>query len=69
MRKIPFQKNVDGQAAMEYLIVLGLMTVIALTAFRTMVPTALEKTKGHFNAAAVNIIGDLPDSHAGGPWP
>lgn len=58
-----------GQTAMEYLILLGIMTVIALTAFQTLVPDAVSRTNGHFNVAAVNIVGDLPQTSIGGPWP
>jgi len=69
MKNITFRRLLDGQAAMEYLILLGLMTVIALTAFRTMVPTAVQETTGHFEIASTNIVGDLPTTHTGGPFP
>jgi Flp pilus assembly pilin Flp len=58
-----------GQTAMEYLILLGIMTVIALTAFQTLVPDAVSRTNGHFNVAAANIVGGLPQTSIGGPWP
>ena len=53
---------------MEYLILLGIMTVIALTAFQTLLPNVVVRTNGHFNVAAANIVGDLPDSLMAGPW-
>ena len=58
-----------GQTAMEYLILLGIMTVIALTAFKTLVPDAVSYTNGHFNIAAGNIVGEPPKVNIGGPWP
>lgn len=58
-----------GQVAMEYLIVLGLLTVIALTAFRTLVPSSVQETSGHFRAAGQNIVGDLPKTNIQGDVP
>ncbi len=54
---------------MEYLILLGLMTVIALTAFRTMLPAALSEVNGHFTIAATNIVGNQAQTSMTGPWP
>ena len=54
---------------MEYLIVLGLLTVIALTAFRTLLPNAVEETDGHFREAAVNIVGNTATTGINGPFP
>lgn len=67
VRNRPFRRS--GQTAMEYLIILGIMTVIALTAFRTLVPDAVSYTNGHFNVAVINIAGEQPQVSIGGPWP
>lgn len=64
--KLSLQK---AQTAMEYLILLGLMTVIALTAFRTMLPAALSEVNGHFTIAATNIVGNQAQTSMTGPWP
>ena len=61
--------DIRGQTALEYLILLGLMTVIALTAFRTMIPTAVQQTNGHFGVAAQNIVGNVPITDIEGPFP
>lgn len=60
-----------GQTAMEYLLLLGIMVVIALTAFRNLLPQAYIKTNQHFNIALINLAGPPPSSFAGlgGPFP
>ncbi len=58
-----------GQAAMEYLLMLGVMVVIALTAFRTMIPAAVNETEGHFNLSVTNIIGNVARTSISGPFP
>lgn len=62
-------KRNQGQAAMEYLLSLGALVVVALIAFRTLVPTAVMETNGHFTGGAINIVGDAPKANVGGPWP
>lgn len=58
-----------GQSALEYLLLLGVMVVIALTAFRVMLPDAFIRTNGHFSNASTQIIGHLPKTYRGGPFP
>lgn len=62
---------IAGQTAIEYLLVLGIMVVIALTAMRNLLPQAYIKTNQHFNIAMTNLVGPAPDSLAGvgGPFP
>ncbi len=56
---------------MEYLLLLGIMVVIALTAFRNLLPQAFIQTNAHFDIAATNIIGPVPTrgAHMAGPFP
>ncbi len=56
---------------MEYLLLLGIMVVIALTAFRTLLPQAFLQTNAHFDISVVNIIGNqsAPNAHMVGPFP
>ena len=61
--------KISAQAAIEYLILLGVMVVIALTAFRTMVPSAQQETNLAFAAASANIIGNAAITSKNGPWP
>ena len=72
MRNLIFRlKFKKGQAALEYLLMLGLLTVIALTAFHTMVPTAVRLTNGHYLQAAGDIVNGVSSTGAGvgGPFP
>ncbi len=57
MRRRNDYKKDPGQAAMEYLLILGVMTAIALIAFRTMLPVARQETNLYFNAVAANFYG------------
>jgi len=59
----------SAQAAMEYLILLAVMVVIALTAFRTLVPGAQSETNQAFIGASANIIGNVAKTSIDGPWP
>jgi hypothetical protein len=62
--------KISAQAAMEYLILLGVMVVIALTAFRTLVPGAQSETNQAFTSASANIIGPNAElkTSVGSPW-
>lgn len=57
MRRRNDYKKDPGQAAMEYLLILGVMTAIALVAFRTMLPVARQETNSYFNAVTTNLLG------------
>ena len=72
MQKFPRQNKAiehGGQTAIEYLLLLSVMVILALTAFRTMLPEVLVKTNGHFGNAVTNMVGDLPASSVNGPFP
>lgn len=56
MKRKNYKKDL-GQTAMEYLLILGVMTAIALVAFRTMLPVARQETNLYFNAVTTNLLG------------
>lgn len=58
-RRNDYKKD-PGQAAMEYLLILGVMTAIALIAFRSMLPVARQETNLYFNAVTANFYGPMP---------
>ena len=62
-------KKINGQVAIEYMILLGLMVVIALTAFRTLLPGMRGETELAFNGGAANIVGNVARTSETGPWP
>lgn len=72
MPKIYCQNKVNfqaGQTVMEYLLLLAVMAVLALTAFHTMLPEVYIKTNGHFSNVVTNMVGDLPNPSETGPFP
>lgn len=58
-----------GQTAMEYLLLLATMTIIALVATRNMLPDAVQQVNGHFNLALTNFVGSAPKTSMTGPFP
>ena len=58
-----------GQAAMEYLILLGVMTIIALLAFKNLLPLSIVETNSRFTEASKNIIGNAAKTTRDGPFP
>ncbi len=72
MQKVFLQNKVvdrSGQTAMEYLLLLAVMVVLALTAFRTMLPEVFYRTNGHVGNAITNMVGDVPKTSIIGPFP
>ncbi len=74
MPKICYHNNVyrkSGQSAMEYLLLLGVMVVIALSAFHnnTMLSEVFIRTNGHFVNASAAIVGNIANPSVGGPFP
>jgi len=53
-----------AQTAIEYLIVLGVTTSIALVGFRYFVPKARDKGEGFYNQAVINLFGPPPNMSA-----
>ncbi len=56
---------------MEYLLLLGVMVVIALSAFHnnTMLSEVFIRTNGHFVNASAAIVGNIANPSVGGPFP
>ena len=52
-------KNQKGQNAIEYLLLLGVATAIALVGFKTLLPKVNESSELYFNRS-VNAILDTP---------
>ena len=48
---------------------LGLMVIIALTSFRTLVPAAQNEANMAFNGASAGIMGNVAKTAINGPWP
>ena len=48
---------------------LGLMVIIALTSFRTLVPAAQNEANMAFNGASAGIMGNVAKTSINGPWP
>ncbi len=61
----------SGQVAIEYLLLLALMVIIALTAFRNLLPGAQVETNAAFNGAFASIVGEpaVNKTSVNGPWP
>ena len=64
------KKNVSrGQTAVEYFILLAIVTALVLVAFRTLLPEAREDSEGFFNAVFNGIAGPPPIDRIQGPYP
>jgi len=46
-----------GQAAVEYMLLLGVVVAIVLVGFKTYLPRALEASNVYYNKTAVGILG------------
>ena len=51
-----------AQTIIEYLLVLGVTTAIALVAFRNLVPTQRVTAEGYFNHVVIGLYGDPPNA-------
>ena len=49
-----------AQAAIEYMLLLGVLTIVALTGFKAFVPKTKENSELFFNKTAERVMGDLP---------
>jgi hypothetical protein len=59
----------SAQTAIEYLLLLSVMVILALTAFRTMLPEVFYRTNGHVGNAISNMVGEIPQTGESGPYP
>ena len=50
-----------AQTAIEYLLLLGVVTAIALVAFRTFLPKVNKASEFYYNEAAKDILDHPPD--------
>ena len=54
-------KRYQAQTAMEYLLLLGVATAIALVGFKTFLPKVNSSSELYFNEAANKLLGEPPD--------
>ena len=50
-----------AQTAVEYLLLLGVTTAIALVGFKVFLPKVTKSSEGYYNKAANVILGPPPD--------
>ena len=58
MKKIFNEKLNAGQAAIEYLLIFGTVTTVALVGFYTFFPTSRTRTEEYMNEATRGIMGE-----------
>ena len=52
-----------AQTAIEYMLLLGVTTVIALVGFRTMLPKERIDAERYYNTVVIGIIGEPPNAN------
>jgi Flp pilus assembly pilin Flp len=60
MNRIRRKEKPSGQTAIEYLILLGIVTAVALIGFHTFVPQSRQYTEQYFNQVTNRLYGATP---------
>jgi len=58
-----------AQSAIEYLLLLGIATAVALYSFRILMPRMHEQADVVFNEAMVNLMDETPQLRTGSSYP